>query len=276
MARRPRSDLPDGPIATSLGMVELRTDNDGVMLLIDGIESSHLDLDDPTHLVFEYMQQMVTVLEQTHHAPSLRVVHLGGAGCALARAVDAQWPQSRQLAIELDEKLAVGVREWFELPRSPRLRIRVGEARQELATLPPLSCDVIVRDAFQGRMVPTHLATTEFTSMVQEALKPDGVYLANLADGPPLRYARAEVATITSTFRHVVAIGEPAVLKGRRYGNVVIAAANQPIDTVSLARALRRLPVPAGLIADRQLHDFIAGTSPNSDATEHPPFPPLP
>lgn len=185
--RRAPSLLPDEPVITSTATVELRSDTDGVMLLLDGVESSHLDLDDPSHLVFEYMQQMMVVLRATHgDVDRLRAVHLGGAGCALARAIDARWSEPRQLAVEIDAQLAERVREWFDLPRSPRLRIRVGDARAELATLPEAGADVVVRDAFAGRHVPDHLRTVEFTEEVARRLRPDGLYLANLADSPPM------------------------------------------------------------------------------------------
>lgn len=258
--------MPDGPITTSSGTVELRSDSDGVMLLLDGIESSHLDLGDPTHLVFEYMQQMMAVLRATHaERPRLRAVHLGGAGCALARAIDVLWDEPRQLAVEIDADLAAGVRTWFDLPRSPRLRIRVGDARTELATLAEGSADVVVRDAFAGRHVPEHLRTVEFTADVARRLQPDGVYLANLADSPPLRLVRREAATVAAVFGHVVAIGEPAVLKGRRYGNVVLAASQGPVTRPGLERALRTLPVPAGIVGEADLPDFVAGATPFHD-----------
>lgn len=264
--RRAPSLLPDEPVITSTATVELRSDTDGVMLLLDGVESSHLDLDDPSHLVFEYMQQMMVVLRATHgDVDRLRAVHLGGAGCALARAIDARWSEPRQLAVEIDAQLAERVREWFDLPRSPRLRIRVGDARAELATLPEAGADVVVRDAFAGRHVPDHLRTVEFTEEVARRLRPDGLYLANLADSPPMKTARREAATVRSVFPHVVAIGEPSVLKARRYGNVVLAASHARVERDGLARALRTLPVPAGLVGEAELEDFVAGATPLTD-----------
>lgn len=260
--------FPDEPVPIATGSVELRSDSDGVMVLIDGVESSHLDLGDPTHLVFEYMQQMVEVLARTHPPADdgrLRVIHLGGAGCALPRAIDARWREPRQLAVEIDAELARLVREWFDLPRAPRLRIRVGDARAELATVRQESVDVVVRDAFADRSVPDHLRTTEFTALVAQRLAPGGLYLANLADSPPLKAARREAATVSGVFAHVVAIGEPAVLKGRRYGNIVLAASQERVERDGLARALRSLPVPAGLIGEQEIADFVAGATPFAD-----------
>lgn len=249
-----------------MSTVELRPDPDGVLVLIDGVESSHLDLDDPSHLVFEYMQQMREVLRANRPgAERLRLLHLGGAGCALARAIDAEWPEPRQLAVEVDALLAAGVRQWFELPRAPRLRIRVGDARAELGTMKDDALDVVVRDAFVGRSVPSHLRTTEFTREVARTLRTNGIYLANLADAPPLRDARREAATVSAVFPHVLAVAEPGVLRGRRYGNVVLAASHSPVQGAGLARALRSLPVPASLVTAGDLPDLVAGASPFVD-----------
>ena len=241
------------PIAT--GTAELRRerdDPDGVTLYVNGVPSSHLDLVDPTRLEFEYMQQMAAVVERLADGP-VSAVHLGGAGCALARALDAARPGSRQLAVEVDPVLAELVRRWFDLPRSPALRIRVGDAREVLTGLADASADVVVRDAFAGDGTPAHLATREFTQEVARVLRPGGVYLANCADRPPLPLARGEAATVASVFPHVAVVAEPGVLRGRRYGNLVVAGTDDPglLTSPVLARALRTLPVPARiLVAD--------------------------
>lgn len=268
MARRTGAtdpSWPSQPVRTSNATVELRSDSDGVTLLIDGVESSHVDPADPSHLVFEYMQQMIEVLRVTHPGrQGLRAIHLGGAGCSLARAIDAQWHGARQLAVEIDAELARYVREWFDLPRSPRLRIRVGEAREVLQSRPPDAADVIVRDAFVGRSVPPHLRTLEFTRAVAQRLAPGGVYLANLADGPPFRDARREAATVAAVFGRVSAIAEPSVLRGRRGGNIVLVAAPGPLGP-DLARRLRTLPIPVQLLGFADMPDFIAGSTPFVD-----------
>lgn len=273
MPRRPTArtasrDLPAGPISTSHATVELATDKadpNGVMLLIDGAESSHLDLADPSHLVFEYMQQMMAVLEETTTTERLRAVHLGGAGCSLARAVEAQWPNSRQIAVEWDVLLAGYVREWFDLPRSPLLRIRVADARDATEAITAGSKDVVVRDVFTDRQPPEHVRTVEFTRAASSALTADGIYLVNTADRPPLTLARREAATVAEVFEHLVVIAEPGVLKGRRYGNVVLAAAHRPLPARRLARRMRSLPIPATVLDPAATQEFIGTFQPFTD-----------
>lgn len=244
-------------------------DPDAVTLLVNGVPSSHLDLADPERLDFEYMQQMAAVLGHLPPADGpFRAVHLGAAGCAMARWAHARFPGARQIAVDLDPVLVALVRDWFDLPRSPALRLRAGEARAELGTLPDGSADAVVRDVFAGDRTPPHVTTEEFAADVARVLRPGGVYLANCADRPPLALARAEAATLGAVFRHVGVVAEPAVLRGRRYGNLVLVGTDDPavLDDAALARDLRSLPVPARLLVGEELAAFVGRAAPLRDA----------
>ncbi|MBI9115477.1 spermidine synthase [Sanguibacter suaedae] len=275
-----RQTLPTGELTTDSGRVELvpdRDDPDAFTLMVNGVPSSFVDLGDPTNVGFEYMEIMCAVIATVPPGP-LDVVHLGAAGCGMARALEALRPGSRQIGVDVDGSLLELVRRWFDLPRSPRLRLRAGDARTQLATLPSGSQDVVVRDVFAGDTTPGHLVTAEFTADVLRVLRPGGLYLVNCADRPPLTSARAEVATLRTALTHVTdrapthpgqiaVISEPALLKGRRYGNLVLAAVAPSTDagsarsadltSSSLARALRSLAVPASLLQDDELARFV-------------------
>jgi hypothetical protein len=211
-------------------------------LLLDGIESSYVDLDDPTVLAFEYMRWFGDVIDEIAPAQApLAVVHLGGAGVTLARYVSATRPGSRQLVAEIDPALVELVRQELPLPKNSRPRIRIEDARALVASLTPGEQDVIVRDTFASAVVPPHLRTVEFADSVQVALRPDGLYLVNVADGTPLRLIGAELATMLEVFADVAVIYEPAVVRGRRHGNFVVIAAGPDAD------------LPLGAIARRVL-----------------------
>jgi spermidine synthase len=268
LARVPRvsaRQLPIGPVPIDTGTVELvrvSGDPSGVTVYVNGAESSHLDLADPGRLEFEYMQQMMAAIDATlPPGTPLRAVHLGAAACSLARAVEARRPGSRQIAVEIDGALAAHVRQWFALPRAPRLRIRVGDARDALSALRPGSQHVVVRDVFSGRSVPAHLRTREMLREVARVLDPSGIYVLNCADVPPLLDTRREVATLVTTFPHVGVITDPAVLKGRRYGNLVLLARADPLPVDTLARSLRALAFPASILSDDDAARF-AGSAP--------------
>src|ERR1700689_5738479 len=73
------------------------------MLLVDGTPQSHVDLDDPQYLEFEYIRRIGHVADLAGPAGQpLRVLHLGGGGLTLARYVAVTRPGSSQLAVEID------------------------------------------------------------------------------------------------------------------------------------------------------------------------------
>lgn len=243
-------------------------------LLVNGVPSSFVDLDDPGLLDFEYMQQAAAVVDVVAghgaHGDELAVLHLGAGGCALARALAERHPGARQLAVELDGELTRLAREWFDLPRAPRLRLRTGEARAELARLADASFDVVARDVFAGDRTPAHLTTVEFTRDARRVLRPGGVYVANCADRPPLALARAELATLAAVFTHVGVVAEPAQLRGRRYGNLLLVGTDDPdlLEDAGLARTLRSLPVPARLLTGDETRTLVGAAAPLRDPAD--------
>jgi spermidine synthase len=245
------------------GRAELVPDDDGRRgwtLFVNGVPSSHVDLDDPTRLDFEYVQWFADAVDLI--APEghpLRVAHLGGAGCTFARYVAATRPESRQVVLEIDAAVLEVAKRAFGLRSGPRLRLRVTDARAGLADLPDGSQDVVVRDAFSGASVPSHLTTLEFLAEVRRVLAHHGLYLANLADNPKLALARREVATVLAAFQHVALIAEPGQLNGRRYGNVVLAGSDVPLPEVPLVRRLASGAVRARLLGTDEAAAFASG-----------------
>lgn len=232
---------------TSLGTAELVRREDGILLLLDGTESSYLDLRDPAHLDFEYHQQMDAVLSALMAAGApVRALHLGGAGCALARAWDATRPGSCQLAVEIDGLLASSVRRWFDLPRSPRLRIRVGDAARVLPGLRQGQWDVVVRDVFTRGEVPPSCRDEAFLAACLRALAPAGLLLVNTVS-PPREALGEELGVLQGLFGGVLVVADPAVARGARRGNLVLAARREPFTHEqgrAVERAVRRLPLP--------------------------------
>jgi spermidine synthase len=256
------------------------------MLLVDGTPQSHVDLDDPRHLEFEYVRRLGHVIDLA--APPempLRVLHLGGGGLTLARYNAVTRPGSSQLAVEADAEVADLVRRRLPLRQrsraqvkgaaAGRIRVRVADARTVLAQVRAGSFDVVIADVFDGARTPAHLTSTEFAALAARALAPDGVFAANVGDGPPLRHVRGQVATLQSVFGHVCLIAEGPVLRGRRFGNLVVVAAGRPLPVAELTRRAAADPFPARVLAGEELDQFAAGTRPVTDAqAEDSPAPP--
>jgi spermidine synthase len=283
---QPRSGQPGDDQLGVAGRIELLGDLDRAhawMLLVDGVPQSHVDLDDPRHLELEYMRRLGHLIDLAAPAGTpLRVLHLGGGGLTLARYVAATRPGSSQLAVESDAEVASLVRRRLPLhppgrPRSGpgRISVRVADARAVLARVPAGSFDVVVVDVFAGGQTPAHLTSVEFTAAAARVLAPPGIYAANVGDGPPLAHARGRVAAVNSVFRYTCVIAEAAVLRGRRFGNLVIAAADRELPVAGLIRRAAADPFPARLLAGAGLDRFVAGSRPITDADAEPsPAPP--
>ena len=228
-------------------------------LWLNGVPSSPVRTDRPDVLEFEYLAWMAAVLEQHAEAagPPRDLLHLGGGACALPWALEARWPDRRQVVAELDGELARLVREWFDLPRSPRLRVQVGDARAVLARRRDASADVVVRDVFAGALTPRHLTTQQFVTDVVRVLRPGGLYLANVADRPPLDGLRSEVATTTAVFSHVALVAETSMLRGRRYANAVLVASTAPVEVAAVARRVGLSGLAVRVVHGSALADHV-------------------
>jgi spermidine synthase len=239
------------------------------MLLIDGVPQSHVDLEDPGYLDFEYVRRMAHVIDAAAPAGQpLRVLHLGAGALTLARYVAATRPGSRQLAVEVDAALVELIR--LRLPLHAKIRVRVGDARAELEWLAAARFDVVIADVFAGGRTPAHLTSAEFWAAVRRVLRGAGVAVANVADGPPLAHARAQVATARTAFPHTCLIADAAVLRGRRFGNLVLAASPGPLPVDVLTRRTAGDPIPGRVRHGRDLDRFTAGAKPVTDATAAP------
>jgi len=243
-------------------------------LVVDGTPQSHVDLDDPARLFFEYVQRIGHVIDQWGIAGQpMTALHLGGGGLTLARYIHATRPGSRQQVIELDEELISFVREHLPLARQSGIRVRYGDARAMLARLPGAlhgAVDIIVVDVFSGARIPAHVTSVEFYREATGFLAPGGIIAVNVADGPGLAFARGQAATMRHAGIDVLALAETSVLRGRRFGNVVLVGSATPLPHEWKPRLLARGPHPAAVLGDRELTNWIAGASVVTDQSAVP------
>ncbi|MDQ2749341.1 MAG: fused MFS/spermidine synthase [Actinomycetota bacterium] len=250
------------------GVAELLADADrpgGWLLLLDRIRQSYVDLEDPSYLDFEYVQAFADVLDALPPGP-LAVTHVGGGGCTVARYVADTRPGSPQIVLEPDAALTALVRARLPFARGARVRIRPLDGRTGLAGLAAGSADVIVLDAFHGGRVPAELSTAEFVADVARVLRPGGVLLGNVADGPPGTFARRLVTTVRSTLPSMLLVADPAVLKRRRFGNLVFAASRGALPVAAVTRAASSAAFPRRVVTGRALIEFAGGAAALTDA----------
>jgi len=245
--------VPRGtPIPIATGVAELRDEADGaVTVYVNGVPSSTLRAD--FELDFEYMRHAaaaVAAWDGARQEHAWLALHVGAAACTLPRHLADACPLSRHIAVDVDVTLAELARRWWDLPRAPRLRVRAQDGLAALAERQDASLDLIVRDAFANDSVPAHLADATWWSQARRVLRTGGMVVANLAVAPGT--ASAEGVAARSAFAQIVAVGEHAVLKRKRRGNVVLVARTEP--DAELTRALVRYaasaPLPTGVSTD--------------------------
>ncbi|GJF30235.1 hypothetical protein KNE206_29350 [Kitasatospora sp. NE20-6] len=270
-----------GPLTAAVdsGTAELRPDRDrprAWQLLLDGAPQSLVDLADPTHLGFEYQRRIGHLIDLA--GPPGRPVtalHLGGGALTLPRYVAATRPRSRQQVAEIDTALTELVRTQLPLERGWQIRVRGADARAVLERAPEGGADLVIADVFSGARVPAHCATVEFAALAARALAPDGRLVVNITDGAGLAFARAQAATLRAVFPEVCLVADPAVLRGRRFGNLVLAAAVRPLPLDELGRRVASDSALGRVEHGRGLADFTAGATPVTDEDAMPsPAPP--
>jgi spermidine synthase len=248
------------------GVIELVPDPGrprGWTLLVDGVAQSYVDLDDPTYLEFEYVRRLASVVDAA--APPgapLSVLHLGAGALTLPRYVGHTRPGSTQRVLEWDPIL----RE-LPLPSGADIRIDIADARAGVAASTD-RYDLVVSDVYQAARMPRSVASVEFAALVAARLRPAGLYAVNLADLPPLAFSRTQAATARTAFGDVCLIAEPGMLRGRRYGNVILVAApdSDGLPLHRLVTAANRDPFPSRVVHGAALDRFLTGAKPVGDA----------
>lgn len=243
-------------------------------LLVDGTPQSHVNLDDPSELFFEYVRRIGHVIDLVREpGEPVTAVHLGGGALTLPRYVEATRPGSSQQVVEWESELVALVRETLPLPKRAKLRVRHGDAREVLAKLHAGLdgvTDLVIVDIFSGSQTPAHVTSREFYALSQRLLGQDGVLVVNAADGPGLPFVRSQLATLQSLFPFVGALAEAQVLKGRRFGNVILVAGERDRLTEWMPRLLAGGPHPARMLVGAELRRFVADAPVVTDASAVP------
>jgi len=274
------------PYAEQVDDLVLRRGAGGVFLVPDSgypaaytlrmgrTDQSYVDLDDPRRLEFDYMQRLAEAVDLiAPEGQRIRIVHVGGALMTFPRYVAATRPRSAQIVLEPDTELTDFVRRHVPLPRQSGIKVRGVGGREGIAAIRDDYADVVVVDAFAGSQVPAELTTTEFFADVRRVLD-DGIMMLNVTD-KGLEYARRVASAAAKTFDRLALSTEPATLKGRRFGNIILLAADRELPVEELARRSAQSPYPYRVLTGARLEQLIAGAAPFTDADSSPsPEPP--
>jgi len=236
------------------------------LLRIDGDDQSYVDMGDPTRLEFDYVRRMGDVLDaQGPAGQPLRAVHVGGAGLTLPRYLAATRPGSVQVVLEPDEDVTALVRERLPWPRSDRIKVRAVDGRTGLHQLRDGYADVVVLDAYLRGQVPTDLVTSECFAVVARVLDDEGWFLLNLSDRAPFAHTRRVVAGLRQHFPRLMLTAEPATLRARRAGNLLVVAGAGDLPADALRSRVAASALPYRVLDDDGVRSSFGGGVPFPD-----------
>ncbi len=218
----------------------------GRLLRQGEMDSSYIDLADPAHLEFDYMRWLRIVLRA---ARARRIVHVGGAACALPRALAAEWPDGRQEVCELDSGVLELARAYMGLRRAPGLRVRHADGRAWLHEQPDGSHDAVVIDAFLGARIPRRLVSVQAFAVTARVAP---LTLVNVVDDRARREVHAVAAALATAYPQVWTLGA-------RAGNTICAGSRTQLPLSPIAATAAADPSPATLVEPATTARRLAG-----------------
>ncbi len=232
----------------------------GRTLVLDTLRHAYVDVADPDHLEFRYVQWFAAAVQAPIGArgDDVDVLHLGGGGFTFPRYLLSSYPTSQHTGLEVDPTILRIAREELGFAPTDAIRVELGDARLSIGREATDAYDVVIGDAFGGMSVPWHLTTREFVAEIDRVLRPDGRYVMNIIDGPSLRFVRAETRTLRTIFEHVAVITDEAAFSGRRGANIVLIGSHVPIEIDQIEALIGDGGVDS-VTGDARLDEFTAG-----------------
>jgi len=227
----------------------------GRILELDTLRHSYVDLQDPTHLEFSYTQAIAAVLD-TFRPPGtpINALHLGAGGLTIPRYLAHTRPDTTSLVAEIDPGVLQLAHDKLGFTDNTHtgngITTTIGDARTITTNQPHNTYDTVIGDAFGSISVPWHLSTREFVQQIRRVLTPNGVYVLNVIDNPPLEFLAAELRTVAAVFDHVAVAANPAALRGSDGGNYVLIASAQPLPEAALRERLAARSQPLKLATE--------------------------
>lgn len=167
----------------------LKMDQEGMITLLHGTTMHGAEFIDPARrdqplTYYARSGPLGQALAQAGPRPRAALIGLGTGALACYREPSYDWT-----FFEIDasvEKIARDTRFFHYLANCGGAKVRLGDGRLLLQTMPDRSYDLIVVDAFSSDAIPTHLMTREALALYLRKLKPKGIILFNLSN----RYLR--------------------------------------------------------------------------------------
>lgn len=223
-------------------------------LILDRLVHSYSDIDDPTRLHYGYERTYAEIIALlARDKPDLDAFFIGGGGYTFPRYMESMLPESHLVVTEIDPEVTGIAHRLLGLAEDTRIETHNMDARRYMSDLAqPDTYDVVFGDAFNDFSVPFHLTTLEFARLVDQSLREDGVYMANIIDGGQRgHFFRAFVNTLGEVWEHVAVIPSITTWRQAVRSTFVIVASHRSVDLTELTSR----PLP---LSDAELAEYLA------------------
>ncbi len=202
-------------------------------LMLDRLIHSFVVLDDPTALGYGYERAYADLTQmQLSSRPQTHTLFIGGGGYSFPRYIDATYPNAAIDVIEIDPEVTKVAHNQLGLGDKTRIRSFNQDARTFLLEWPdPQQYDIVFGDAFNDLSIPYHLTTVEFNRIVQQRMKPDGIYLVNVIDKfEDGEFLKAYANGLRAVFPYVYLFGRGSEFLPFDRNTYVLMASGQPLN----------------------------------------------
>lgn len=228
--------------------------HNGVVLSIGGAEQSHVEVDDPSFLLHDYIRRMRSIITAGFgdERPS-NALHLGAGALTLPRWLQHWQPGLAQTVVDYEPELVEFVLQ--HLPMHPKPESVVDDAAAALIEqLAGRAYDLVVVDLFNSDQAPGHLTTAEFFENCLARVSPRGLLVVNFGDDAGMRFARRLTSTMVSVLGPGALLAAPdEVLGGGSEGNLVLAAAARGFSQGQQNMIWAAGPHPGSLLSGDEL-----------------------
>jgi MFS family permease len=287
-----REKTPEGEYHTESNYyfikVQASRDHAGAKeLVLDNLIHGYVLEGKPRDLRYDYELIYASIMERAGAIPppedperaeaigiqsrKLRTLFIGGGSYTYPRYIEACYPGSSMLVMEIDPEVTRTNHKALFLPEDTPIVTRWGDARGTVDQMlaeneraerrsepKPHEFDFIFGDAFNDFSVPWHLTTLEFNEKINALLAPDGVYMINIIDN--FKYSKflgsyAETAQKSFATVAVFCTAEDGPSQNRE--TFVIAMARQPLDFSFLGSRRGERYFEGSMLSDEDMAEAI-------------------
>jgi len=158
--------------------------SDVLLLSLDGLLHSAVNVKTPEHLHFNYIKEVGFLVDFVFfpNAP-VKSLFLGGGAYSVARYIEATRPSSRQKVIEINQEIIDFVEGTLPLKNPSLIEIVCGDAYEEIMNADGSEkYDFIFVDVFSGPEIDSKFLEKDFVEKVDSLLQNSGLISMNLTD----------------------------------------------------------------------------------------------